>query len=264
MRFILYILSILSATLSLGKISTSDLDKERELVDNFQEHIDSTRQLLNDANIYYISDTLFEVMLLELGSGRKIELECRYKVDSRGYTKFEADYEKFILLKQRGDGSGNPEEFRLINKQTGEEKWFDNFPVEIAGITDTLNGTWLLSHTIRYENNDTIIQKYSYQLWNNPGAKPWTEIIIDDLNVQIEQACMKCPHLYWEGYYKIKIKKSNGHKKSYLNFIDKRSLSNIEFESDIKQFSGQFFKQGDILEIIDDEGRKWVYKRKNG
>ena len=128
MKTVLYILFTLISTVSYGQISGADSDKADILIDNFQNHIDSTNQLTNGAKIFYISDTLFKGMILTLKNGDKIELDLRYKDNFRGYTELGADFEKYVLVKHRGDGSGNPELLRVINKRTGEDKWLGNYP----------------------------------------------------------------------------------------------------------------------------------------
>lgn len=116
------------STVSFGQINPTDSDKTDLLIDNFQNHIDSIDQLTNGAMIYYISDSLFKVMILTLQNGEKIELDLRYKYDFSGYTELGADLENYVLVKHRGDGSGNPEQFRVINKRTGNDKWLGNYP----------------------------------------------------------------------------------------------------------------------------------------
>ena len=75
---------------------------------------------------------------------------------------------------------------------------------KVSMMVDSLIGTWQLVKTIRHENGDTIIQEPSTQLWLTPGAKPFTTIRIDSLrNFEIEQACMKCPYLFWKGQYEF-------------------------------------------------------------
>jgi len=128
MKTVLYILFTLISTVSYGQISGADNDKANLLIDNFQNHIDSTDQLTNGAKIFYISDTLFKGMILTLKNGDKIELDLRYKDNYRGYTELGADFENYVLVKLRGGGSGNPEQFRVINKKTGIDKWLGDYP----------------------------------------------------------------------------------------------------------------------------------------
>lgn len=128
MKTVLNILLLLITTVSYGQISGTDSDEADLLIENFQSHIDSTDQLTNGAKIYYISDTLFKGMILTLSNGDIIQLDLRYKENKRGYTALEADFENFVLVKHRGDGSGNPEQLRVINKKTGNEEWLGNFP----------------------------------------------------------------------------------------------------------------------------------------
>ncbi|WP_211208861.1 hypothetical protein [Mariniradius saccharolyticus] len=131
MKPVFYILFTFIATVSYGQISETDSDKADLLIDNFQNHVDSTNQLTNGAKIFYISDTLFRGMILTLKNGDKIELDLRYKDNFRGYTELGADFENYVLVKHRGDGSGNPEELRVINKKTGKDKWLGNYPFYI-------------------------------------------------------------------------------------------------------------------------------------
>lgn len=128
MKTVLYILFLLITTVSHGQISGADSEKADLLIDDFQNHIDSTDQLTNGAQIFYISNTLFKGMILTLKNGDKIELDLRYKQNYRGYTEIGADFENYVLIKHRGDGSGNPEQLRVINKNTGEDKWLGNYP----------------------------------------------------------------------------------------------------------------------------------------
>lgn len=128
MKTILYILFTLISTTSFGQISETDSDKANLLINNFQNHIDSTNQLTNDAKIYYFSDSLFKGMILTLQNGDKIQLDLRYKDNFHGYTELGADFENCVLVKYRGDGSGNPEQLRVINKITGQDEWLGNYP----------------------------------------------------------------------------------------------------------------------------------------
>lgn len=128
MKTVLYILITLISTVSFGQISGNDSNKADLLIDNFQNHIDSTNQLTNGASIYYVSDTLLKGIILTLQNGDKIELDLRYKDNFRGYTELGADFENFVLVKHRCDGSGNPEQLRVINKKTGDDKWLGNYP----------------------------------------------------------------------------------------------------------------------------------------
>ncbi len=128
MKTVLYILITLISTVSYGQISGDDSDKATLLIDNFQNHIDSTNQLTNGAKVFYISDTLFKGMILTLKNGDKVELDLRYKDNFRGYTELGVDFENYVLIKNRGDGSGNPVRLRVINKNTGEDKWLGNYP----------------------------------------------------------------------------------------------------------------------------------------
>lgn len=131
MKTVFYILFTFISTVSYGQISETDSDKADLLIDNFQNHVDSTNQLTNGAKIFYISDTLFKGMILTLKNGDKIVLDLRYKDNFRGYTELGADFENYVLVKHRGDGSGNPEELRVINKKTGKDKWLGNYPFYI-------------------------------------------------------------------------------------------------------------------------------------
>lgn len=128
MKTVLYILMTFISTVSFGQISESDSEKADFLTDNFQNYIDSTDQLTNGAKIFYVSDTLFKGMILTLENGDKIELDLRYKDNFRGYTELGADFENYVLVKHLGDGSGNPEQIRVINKKTGDDKWLGNYP----------------------------------------------------------------------------------------------------------------------------------------
>ena len=128
MKKVLYILLTLFSTVSYGQINETDSKKADSLIDNFQNHIDSTKQLTNSAKVFYISDKLFKGMILTLQNGAQIELDLRYKDNFRGYTELGADFENYVLIKHRGDGSGNPEQLRVINKITGEDHWLGNYP----------------------------------------------------------------------------------------------------------------------------------------
>jgi hypothetical protein len=119
---------IFISTVSFGQISGTDSDKADVFIDNFKNHIDSTNNLTNGARIYYVSDSLFKGMVLTLVNGDKIELDLRYKDNFRGYTEIGADFENYVLVKYRGDGSGNPEQLLVINKKTGEDQWLGNYP----------------------------------------------------------------------------------------------------------------------------------------
>jgi hypothetical protein len=124
----LYILITFISTVSFGQISGTDSDKADVLIGSFESHIDSCCQLTNGAKIYYISNSLFKGMLLTLHNGERIILDLRYLDNFQGYTALGADFENYVLVKHRGDGSGNPEQLRVINKKTGEDTWLGNYP----------------------------------------------------------------------------------------------------------------------------------------
>lgn len=128
MRTILYILTFLTSTAAYCQIRNSDSEKAKLLVDNFADHVDSLTKLTNGYQLYYVSDSVFKCIILTTSSGEKIELDLRYKDNFRGYTELGADFEKYVLIKHRGDGSGNPEELRVIDKQTGKVSWLGNYP----------------------------------------------------------------------------------------------------------------------------------------
>lgn len=138
MKTVLYILITLISTVSYGQLSVTDSDKADLLIDNYRNYIDSTDQLTNGAKIFYISDTLFKGMILTLKNGDKIELDLRYKDNYRGYTELGVDFENYVLIKNRGDGSGNPEQLQVINKNTGEDKWLGNNPFYLDKENETV------------------------------------------------------------------------------------------------------------------------------
>ena len=127
-KTVLGILLLVITTVSFGQISRADSEKADLLIDNFQNYIDSTEHLTNGAQIFHISDTLFKGMILTLINGDKIELDLRYKENHRGYIEIGADFENYVLVKHRGDGSGNSEQLRVINKKTGNDEWLGNYP----------------------------------------------------------------------------------------------------------------------------------------
>jgi hypothetical protein len=131
MKTVLYIAITLISTVSYGQISGTDSDKADLLIDNYRNHIDSIDQLTHGAKIFYISDTLVKGMIVTLKNGDKIELDLRYKDNYRGYTELGVDFENYVLVKHRGDGSGNPEQLRVINKKTGKDEWLGNYPFYI-------------------------------------------------------------------------------------------------------------------------------------
>jgi hypothetical protein len=133
-------------------------------------------------------------------------------------------------------------------------------------LVDRLTGTWQLTMTIRHENGDTIIQEPSTQLWLTPGAKPYTTIRIDSLrNFEIEQACMKCPYLFWNGQYEIEIRTFKGLGLFYLNFVDSR-LKTMKGDKRKNAFTLEFnghltnFQDGGLT-LTDKEGTEWIYRK---
>ena len=142
----------------------------------------------------------------------------------------------------------------------------DDTQHKVSMMAGRLAGTWQLVKTIRYENGDTIIQEPSIQLWLTPGAKPFTTIRIDSLsNFEIEQACMKCPYLFWKGQYEITIKTLKGLGVFYLNFIDS-SQKTIKGKKRKKAFALAFNGhltnfENNALTLTDKEGTEWVYNR---
>lgn len=138
LKIILLIFMIFISNVTYGQISERDSDKADLLKDNFQSHIDSINFLTNGAKIYYISDTLFKGIILALENRSIIELDLRYKNDFRGYTILKADFENYVLLEHRGDGSGNPTQLRVINKKTGEDYWIGEYLLYIDEINEVV------------------------------------------------------------------------------------------------------------------------------
>jgi hypothetical protein len=152
-------------------------------------------------------------------------------------------------------------------KEDGKEIKLDpDTEKKVSMMVDSLTGTWQLVRTIRYENNDTIIQEPSTQLWLTPRAKPFTTIRIDSLrNFEIEQACMKCPYLFWKGQYEIEIRTFKGLGFFYLNFVDnrlKKMKGKKRKEAFTLEFNGHLtnFENGELT-LTDKDGTEWIYKR---
>lgn len=151
-------------------------------------------------------------------------------------------------------------------KEDGKEvKLAPDTENKVSMMMDSLTGTWQLVRTIRYENNDTIIQEPSTQLWLATGAKPFTTIRIDSLrNFEIEQACMKCPYFLWKGQYELEIRTFKGLGFFYLNFVDNRQKT-MKSKKRKKAFTLEFnghltnFKNGELT-LTDKEGTEWIYK----
>ena len=152
-------------------------------------------------------------------------------------------------------------------KENGKEIKLDpDKEKKVSIMIDSLPGIWELVRTIRYENGDTIIQMPSLQLWLTLRAKPFTIIRIDSLrNFEIEQACMKCPYLFWKGQYEIEIQTSKGLGFFYLNFVDER-LKTMKGKKRKEAFTLEFnghlsnFENG-MFTITDKKGTEWIYKR---
>lgn len=152
-------------------------------------------------------------------------------------------------------------------KEDGKEIKLDpDTEKKVSKMVDHLAGTWQLIMTIRYTNGDTIIQEPSTQLWLTPGAKPFTTIRIDSLrNFEIEQACMKCPYLFWKGQYEIEIRTIKRLGFFYLNFVD-NTMKTVTDKKRKKAFTLDFnghltnFENGEMT-LTDKEGMEWIYKR---
>lgn len=123
LKIVLLIFMTLMFNVSYGQISGMDINKADLLIEKFQSHVDSIKLLTNRAKIYYFSDTLFKGIILTMENGNNIELDLRYINNFRGYTKLKADFENFVLIEHRGDGSGNPTQLRAINKKTSDDFW---------------------------------------------------------------------------------------------------------------------------------------------
>jgi hypothetical protein len=134
----LSVLTILITTVAYGQISSDDEGKADFLINHFQDHTDSVRQLTDGARICYVSDTLFKAMILTLQKGDTIILDLKYKDNFRGYAALGADFDNYILIEVRGDGSGNPSMLRVINKNTGEDKWPGNYPFYINKVDEVI------------------------------------------------------------------------------------------------------------------------------
>lgn len=135
----------------------------------------------------------------------------------------------------------------------------------VSMLVDNLTGFWQLQKTLRFENGDTISQGPSSQTWLTPGAKPFTNIEIDSLrNFVIEQACMKCPILRWNGQYEIEIRNLDGIGFFYLNFIDTRAKGQKSEKALTLEFNGHLTNFGNgKMTLRDEEGREWIYSRVN-
>lgn len=135
---------------------------------------------------------------------------------------------------------------------------------QLATLTQHLPGTWQLIQTIRYEHRDTIIQEPTIKRWLDPGAKPYTTLVIDSsMHFVITQACMKCPMLEWKGQYQIEIRKIRDQTGFYMHFIDARQPNKKRKELSLTaDFNGFLKKIGsEEFSIVDQDGCEWVYKK---
>lgn len=138
MKTIILLLIITCFSYTNCQINEADLKKSDLLVENYRDNIDSTIQLSNGAMLYYFSDSLFNGKILNLKDGMNIELDLRYNDENRGYVKIGEDFKNHVLIEYRGQGSGNPSQLLVVNKLTGESKWFGDYPFYFDRINETI------------------------------------------------------------------------------------------------------------------------------
>ena len=131
MRKILHILILLISTASFSQIDNSDNVKAEYFIDNFRNNLDSIVRLKNDCQLSFSSDSVFKGVFFTTSFGKDLNIDLRYKDNFRGYAELGIDFENYVVIKHRGDGSGNPEESQLIEKESGNQKWIGNYPFYI-------------------------------------------------------------------------------------------------------------------------------------
>ncbi|WP_299218072.1 hypothetical protein [uncultured Aquimarina sp.] len=90
--------------------------------------IDSTKVLSSNSYLTYSKGELFKCIHLTNENGEIYLVDVRYLKNYRGYINFDSDIEKLVLFTSRGSGSGNPEYFITINKDTGIKGFFEKRP----------------------------------------------------------------------------------------------------------------------------------------
>lgn len=128
-----------------------------------------------------------------------------------------------------------------------------------------LIGSWELVETMFMVDDDSTIKPATIQLWADPGAKPLTSILIDSNgHFIIDQACLKCPYLHWEGRCAITTDTTN-QATQYIRFIDRRedAVKKQKHKSDyVLEFDGYILQLSDTeLVIQPKDGTKWRYIR---
>jgi hypothetical protein len=157
---------------------------------------------------------------------------------------------------------GTPAKGQTIRETAGKLKssWLTRS--DITALKEHLTGTWTLQQTIRHEDGDSIMQAASVAMWLTPGAKPFTTIDMDAAgNFVIDQACMKCPMLRWQGRYELKIRTINGACFFHLRFPVYVPTATNEMVSIVDEFDGLLtdFHNGAMI-LTDKYGREWIYR----
>jgi len=108
---------------SFAQTKEKDAHLVSELGSKFAASIDSTRILSGNSKLTYSHDSLFKCIHLTGPNGQVSLIDVRYLGNHRGYVKFKADQEDYVLFDYRGDGSGNPAFLMKVNKRTGTKEF---------------------------------------------------------------------------------------------------------------------------------------------
>lgn len=94
-------------------------------------NIDSIVYLKNNCSWIYATDSINKYQYLIPKTNNIQLIEERIKTNFQGYIELGEDFQNYILVKIRGDGSGNPESLWVINKKNGSEEFPGEYPFYI-------------------------------------------------------------------------------------------------------------------------------------
>jgi hypothetical protein len=151
-------------------------------------------------------------------------------------------------------------------KENGKNIHLDpDTKMKLTILVDSLTGEWELIKTVCVTSDDTVSEEIIGAPMGTTSPKRPTIINFDTLQTfTISQWCMKCPLINWSGHYTLEIKKLEGFELFYLTFIEQRDKAlKKNQKSFTREFNSYFTNlENGTLQLTDNKGCDWIYKRK--
>ncbi|WP_053975901.1 hypothetical protein [Mangrovimonas xylaniphaga] len=122
MKYVISVILVLVCLKGYSQIPETLYDEAKKLESHYATKIDSIKNLSNNCKITYSSDSKFKCIHLKLKNDSIIPLDIRLKNNYQGFVAFKSDFDNYILINERGAGSGNPTYIVKIDKNNGRRE----------------------------------------------------------------------------------------------------------------------------------------------